>query len=568
MKQNEWGKLVVFVTILAIPVTLLSTTPTVFHLKGHLPGGPVGEDAIEHLYMMWWFHYALIELGQNPADLTMLAYPSGYYNPYITVTPFVRLIAVPFIGWADPALFYNMYLFLTFILAWGAMSALCYHLTQDFEASVVGGFVFAFSPHRLIHASGGHITAATVFWFPLLTLGLLDFLRRPTWYKAGLCGILLTISLSIDLNVILYFTAPLVLIILAYHFWKQPHLIQNKRFLYELGLVILIPLLIQGPPFVSFAIDKFRGKLDFLYAEGVELYSSDLLGILVPPPRHPLIRAFDLDWFSVRTVSGAEGSSENVIYIGLFTLFLVFVGLRVRSFPDRKLWLSTSLIAWLLALGPQLKLGGVSTSIPLPYALFTHIPFLEWGRTPSRFGNLMMFGVAILVAYGATVLLRYLSQPKWRLPLMVGLLTLIGLDYVPFLLPWHIARITPPPIYQEIKQSPARLAVLDIPVSNYGVVARSIGYQMVHHHPVVAGRAYRAPHEISAQMQAIEDMAARENAAETLATQHIGYVVLHLDWLDDTRWQSHLTRELGEPIFQDTELVVYALPQSSTEWQP
>lgn len=86
---------------------------------------------------------------------------------------------------------------------------------------------------------------------------------------------------------------------------------------------------------------------------------------------------------------------------------------------------------------------------------------------------------------------------------------------------------------------------------------------MVHQHPVVAGRAYRAPREISAQMQVIEDMAAQENAAHTLATNQIGYVVLHLAWLGDatTRWRSHLTQELGEPIFQDTELVVYAVPQ-------
>ncbi len=563
MRQYEWGKLLIFVAILAVPIGLISSVPTVFFLKGHLPGGAAGADAIEHLYMMWWFHYALTELGQTPANLTMLAYPTGYFNPYITVTPFVRLVTFPFMGWVDPTLIYNLYLLLTFVLTWVTMSVLCYYLTRDFEAAVLGGFVFAFSPHRLVHASGGHITAATTFWFPLLALSLLSFVRRSTWFRAGLCGILLTISLSIDLNIILYFTVPLVLLIFVYHLWKQPDLLRNKMFLYQSGLIAFIPLLIRGLPFVSFVIEKFRGNLDFLHAEGVELYSGDLLGVLFPPPQHPLNRALGLDWFAVRLIGGPEGAGENIIYVGLLTFVLILVGLRARSFPDNRLWLSISLVAWLLALGPQLKLGGVSTSIPLPYALSTYIPFLEWGRTPARFASLMMFGVAVLVAYGAAVIFRQLNQAKWRPFLMMGLLTLLWFDYATFLLPWHVAKVTPPPVYQEIKQSPATLAVLDIPARNYEVAGRSAGYQMVHQHPIVSGRAYRVPQEIYTQMQDFEDMAASENAADILADQQIGYVVLHLTWLGNaTYWCSHLTQELGEPIYQDTELVIYAVPQS------
>jgi hypothetical protein len=86
-----------------------------------------------------------------------------------------------------------------------------------------------------------------------------------------------------------------------------------------------------------------------------------------------------------------------------------------------------------------------------------------------------------------------------------------------------------------------------------------MGYQMMHEHPIVAGRAYRVPSEISGQMQTFEDMAAHDNAAQLLAAHNIGFVVLHLTWLEDTEafWRAHLTQELGEPIFEDTELVVY-----------
>ena len=562
MRQHEWGKLVVFVLILAIPVTLLSTTPTVFLLKGYLPGGLVGEDAVEHLYFMWWYHQAVVEFGQSPAHLTLLAYPTGFYNPYITATPLVRLMAFPFMGWVEPTLFYNLYLLLTFVLTWGAMSALCYYLTQDFEASILGGFVFAFSPHRLLHASAGRITMATTFWFPVLAMSLLSFLRRPTWRSATLCGALLSICLALDLNVIFYFTAPFVLIILGYHFWKQPGLVRSRVFLPRFGLVMLIPLLIQGPLFASFALDKFRGKLDFLQAEGIELYSGDLLGILVPPPQHPLIKIFGLNPLAIRLI-GRDGWTENIVYVGLLILPLIFLALRARGLPDKRLWVAMSLIAGLLLLGPKLRVGGIYTSIPLPHALLADIPFLEWGRTPARFGNLMMFGVAVLAAYGASALFRFLRQPKWRPLAMLGLLAALWLDYVPFLLPWHMARITPPPIYQEVKQSPLTLVILDIPVTEYDVSERSMGYQMMHEHPIVAGRAYRVPPEISEQMQAFEDLAAGENAAEQLATQHIGYVVLHLRWLEGTAldWRSHLTGELGAPIFEDAEQVVYRVPQ-------
>lgn len=562
MEQHEWAKLVIFVLILAIPFTLLSTTPTIFFMRGWLPGGLVGEDAVEHLYFMWWYYQALIERGHSPAHMTLLAYPTGFYNSYITTAPLVRLMALPFMGWVDPTLFYNTYLLLTFVLTWVTMSLFCYYLTGDFEASVLGGFVFTFSPHRLLHASAGRITMVTTFLFPLLAFSLLSFLRDPTWRKAGLCGILLSLSLAIDLNVIFYFTAPFVLIILVYHLWKQPHLLWNRAFLPKFGLVALVPLLIQGPLFLSFVIDKSLGKLDFLQAEGIELYSSDLLAIVVPPPQHPLVKILGLNEFAIRLI-GSDGWTENIVYVGLFVLPLLFIGLRARGFPEVKLWVSMSLVGALLLLGPWLRLGGVLTSVPLPHILLTRIPFLEWGRTPSRFGGVMMFGLAVLVAYGGTLLFRRLRQPRWRPLLMLGLLVAIWFDYALFLLPWHLARVAPPPVFQEVQQAPQTAVVLDIPVTEYDVSERSMGYQMMHGHPIVAGRAYRVPPEIMRQMQTFEDLAAREHAAQLLAAENIGYVVLHLTWLEgvDARWRSHLARELGDPIFEDAELVVYRVPR-------
>jgi hypothetical protein len=562
-KRYEWGKLIIFVVILAIPLTLLTTTPTIFFMKGYLPGGIVGEDAVEHLYVMWWYYESLVGAGQNPANLTLLAYPTGFYNPYITAAPLVRVMALPFMGWLDPTLIYNWQLLLTFPLTWVAMSVLCYYLTRDFEASVLGGFVYTFSPHRLLHASAGRDTMVMTFWFPLLALSLISFLRVPTWRKAVLCGLLLSISLAIELHVSFYFTVPFVLIILVYQVWKRSYLLRDRAFLSKFGVVVLIPLLIQGPLLGAFAIDKFSGKLDFLQAGGVELYSADLLGILVPPPQHPLVKLLGLNEFAIRLI-GIDGWTENIVYIGLLIIPLLFIALRNRDFPDRDLWLGMSLIGAVLLLGPRLRLAGLSTPIILPHVVLSYIPFLEWGRTPARFAGLMMFGLAILVAYGAAVLFRRLRQARYRPYLLVGLLILIWIDYAVFLLPWHLAQVAPPPVYREIQESPETLAVLDIPAAEYDVSQRSMGYQMMHEHPIVVGRAYRVPPEIAQQRQAFEDLAAEEHAAELLAAKNIGYVVLHLAWLEDTApfWRSHLGRELGDPIFENTELVVYRVPQA------
>jgi hypothetical protein len=437
--RHQWSKLVLFVVILAIPVTLLSTTPTAFLMKGYLPGGLVGEDAVEHLYFMWWYYQSLMELGQSPANLTLLAHPTGFYNPYITAAPLVRLIALPFMGWADPTVFYNVYLLLTFVLTWVTMSLLCFYLTHDFEASVLGGFVFAFSPHRLLHASAGRITMVTTFVFPLLALALLSFLKNPTWRKAGICGVLLAISLAIDLNVIFYFTAPFVLIIIAYQAWKHRHLIRTRAFVYKSGLIALIPLLIQGPLFFSFVVDRLQGRLDFLQAGGTELYSADLLAIILPPPEHPLTKILGLNEFAIRLI-GSDGWTENIVYVGLCVLPLILIGIFAQSTRDKRMWLSMSLIGGLFLLGPRLRVGGATTSIPLPYKLFTNIPFLEWGRTPARFGMLMMFGVAVLVAYGATVVFRRLRRPKWRPFALMGLLCIVWLDYGLFLLPKNLPK--------------------------------------------------------------------------------------------------------------------------------
>ena len=76
-------------------------------------------------------------------------------------------------------------------------------------------------------------------------------------------------------------------------------------------------------------------------------------------------------------------------------------------------WLLLALVAWVLSLGPLLKIldqpvrftvDGYTSYVTLPFALIENLPLIRLARTPGRFDFALALAVAVLAGYGAAYL--------------------------------------------------------------------------------------------------------------------------------------------------------------------
>jgi hypothetical protein len=358
--------------------------------------------------------------------------------------------------------------------------------------------------------------------------------------------------------------------------------------------------MLTAPFLLPFAWRSLSGQLSYLRMAGTVDYSADLLGFFTPALSHPVWGR----WPSFRTwataVIGRGNALENIVYLGVVTLLLAGWGVR-RRWSEARFWLILGLVALVLSLGPVLKIGGLQTSLPLPYALLQRLPFYKWGRIPGRANETIMLPLAVLASFGITSLLerfellRRLRKPsqEWlniyrlgsrrsRGALITILSVLILFDYV-VAWPFPAMNASVPDFYQRMAQEPRDFAVLDLPqwpiwlreASN-----RAMHYQTVHQHRIVGGYVWRLPEGLEGGMKALqelvlppvtEDMIPRpspEEARQTLNRYHIRYVVLHRGiWAaeEDEEALAALRRLLGKPFYDDQRLAAFLVPGVEVE---
>ena len=212
----------------------------------------------------------------------------------------------------------------------------------------------------------------------------------------------------------------------------------------------------------------------------------DLIAWFLPNPNHPLAPAAMRAWVSHLS---RDGYLENVASIPLVALaVIVYASMRGWRVPRAPLAITMAFA--LLAMGPFVRLAGIDTHVPGPWALLRYVPIVELARSPSRFSILAMLGVAAMMASALSAIVR--RRPAGR-PMILAVVTgLLLIELLPAV-PLHSAAI--PSIYQTIKTDPRpEVAVLELPfgvrdgtrsVGNF--TARTQFYQTVHHKPILGG---------------------------------------------------------------------------------
>ncbi len=354
------------------------------HIIRHLDSRIVASDPIDSSQFMWffaWWPHALLH-GLNPFVTHVMFVPDGFNLTWSTAMPGPSLLLAPITLAFGPAVTWNIIQLASPALsAWTAF-LLCRHVTSRTAPSLVGGYIFGFSPYMLTHLTGGPYLALV----PLLPLFVLLVLRRlegSIGSRAFVAWTAVAMIAQFSISSEVLATATLFgAIALALAFALLP----ERR----TALVDVVKLLIGALAVTVVVVSPYLLYFEFghHYPPGATFFSADLTSFVIPP---------SLVALSHHHGAPAIGSSTES-YLGVPLLLLIgwFIWQGRRS---RVTWViaGSLLIAVIFALGATLFVHGHKTGIHGPWWLLKHLPVLRYA-IPVRFAVFYVLPAALMVA--------------------------------------------------------------------------------------------------------------------------------------------------------------------------
>jgi hypothetical protein len=524
-------------------LALALTWPLATHLCSHVPGNGVDDPPLT--WNLWWVRYALLDASSSspssqsldigPFACDYLFYPLGINLAFYTLTVLNGLLSIPLQATVGLIPASNLLLLSSFVLGgYGAFLLAHYLLAAEKGAEApshahslqlaafIAGLLYAFASNKLFYAALGQWNIASSQWIPFFVVYLLKMGDEPQqWRYPLLAALFLLFQAYAELT----YASFLILFGALWLAWRvivdrkalRPHpsspgrprqgrawgaALRHGVNLVLIGLVFVVGLF----PILAMMVPDLLAEGD-IFAEGggfADVFSADLLGFLIPTEHHPLFGPLVARF-------GFDHSVGQHLYLGYSVLALALVGL-IRGWrrPSVRFWAASSLVFWILTLGPELRVNGHDVGLPLPYALVAQLPFFKGNRYPSRYGVLLVLSLAMLVAFGGCWLLeaarKYNAQDRSRRRLQVCcfllLACLIPLEHLSAPLPLSDMRV--PDLYQRIAADmPGDWSLLDLPVA-WRNGSRVVGtqhptimfqqyYQTTHGKRILAGNTSRNP---------------------------------------------------------------------------
>ncbi len=561
-------------------LTLALTFPTILNLSTSIVGY-AQSDNIYSVWAGWWYKVALFDLHTSPASVPLLYYPLGLFQTMLTASPWTELTQAPLVAVASPVVAYNVVFLLSFFLTALSSYFLCRDITGNHWASLVGGFIFAFSPFRVIHAAAGHFTQSMTYAFPLYALFMLRVVRKPARRDAVLAGVFLALSSLVSLMHIAYFVIPFTIAVVLYSYFTDRAGFFSRARLAPLLTALGVGALLTAPFFLPFLAQRIT-DWHFLDRTGTFEYAVDPLAFISPSPYHPLFSRTPLEPFLQAVIAGFP--FENLVYLGWVPLALAWYGRRGST---GKLWLWLGAVTALLSLGPVLRLGGelvgyqvedLTAYILLPYALIKKLPLYEMGRTPARLVEPLMLCVAVLAALGLARLWQ--TRTDGRLGAWLGWLVLgvVIFEYIT-LWPLPMSPAPRPAFYEQIASDGQDYAIMDVPVTRREVLGESMYYQTIHGHPIVGGYLWRFPIGGWDHMEFMDSLAAAPDGpdivslnadllpAAVIARSGVRYATIHKGLFEseghERLYRASFTRTWGDPVYEDEAIAIFSVPPES-----
>lgn len=408
-------------------LVLWVTWPLAINASSALAGSST--DALLH-YWNSWFVLKALGSGQTPLSTNYLFYPEGaslvYHNmAWLSIIPWLALQTI-----LDGILAYNLIFLANLILVAYAAFLLALQLTENTIAALIAGLIYLAWPYRISQLD--HPNLISTYWIPLFFLLLLVAIRNGRWQYGLLAGLALALIGFTRWQLLI----PAFILLSIFLLFSSPQWIRDR----QRQIVILVSLLtavLLLSPAAGLFLSQQSGEddsLDTLLRDEESMMQSDLLAYITPAESNPLFGESAATAYD-RYYADRSPSRRFPIYIGIVTLILAIIGLWRR--PRSSLpWLAMTLVIVLLALGPIFRFNGrLLSEIPTPYGILEPLYILRLMRVPERFNIELALPMAIMAAFGVSVLLAKLpgkgkgSSRLWSTMLMVLLVVLILADY-------------------------------------------------------------------------------------------------------------------------------------------
>lgn len=357
-----------------------------------------GDDAASQVWYLAAIPHLLFH-GQNPFFSLGANYPFGINLASNTAMPLLALIASPITLIFGPIAAYNAIAVLGFFLAATAMYYVLRKCVRFWPAAFFGGLVYGFGPF-MIGESYDHPFLIFGPLPPLIVAVSWELVVRRRWSarRSGLLlGVLCVAQFLIAAEVFadVALLVALGVVVLALRNLRQ--VAERWRHVAAgLGWALVPFVVFAGYPvwFMTFGPEHLVGSPQ---PYQVASYRADLLGPVIPT----FVQRFGpVSWKEIGLRLGNYDFVPNGIYLGAP---LVVATLATVWFVRRRgiAWLagSLALVAFVFSLGSPLMIDGRNTRIPLPFGLFTHLPFLQ-RESALLYSHLVDLFVAIILAQG------------------------------------------------------------------------------------------------------------------------------------------------------------------------
>lgn len=361
-----------------------------------------------------------VQAGENPLNNDMEMYPAGFNMAMNSHNFAMGIFCLPFKNNMQGL---NMGLWLSFILSGLGAAFLCYRFVPNYWAAVLVGFIFAFSPWKMLKLQDHHWFAltATIPFYIYHFIDIFDFKRRRylpsiSSYKKIIYCFLLGAVTALSEYYLTFFLIYFSLFYVLIKQYVQPWRINFKKpktwgiiAFAVVGISILVSVL-DGAGWDNKGAFFWGGDLAAYFLPVYQTWVKDFIGVF----------GFEIPAYQ-----------ENFFFLGFsFIAFTVLVFIKAKKSKitppeDIKAFAWLALLFVLFSL-PVLKVLG-HFLFYLPTAIFHYIPFFNNVRVITRIFILfsLLFPIVVMWFYHNSV------QWKFKNILPVIVLVVLWFEFTP-----------------------------------------------------------------------------------------------------------------------------------------
>src|SRR5215467_16217484 len=364
----------------------------------HLAGCACG-DPEQQTWFLAWVSYALTH-GHSPFLTSYIHAPFGANLAIDTSMPLLGVLGMPVTLLAGPVATFNLLLRLGLAASGASMFGVLRRYVSWWPVAFGGGLLFAFGPY-VANQGIRHLFLSFVPLVPLFIPILDDWLisRTRTPVRSGvLLGLVAAAQYLISAEILLT-SAIMAAVGLAYLALRYRAAVAERISILVRGVAVAVPvfLLIAGYGIWMLLAGPYRPVGPVHKLSGLTRYHADLLSPLYPTG-HQLFAPAALASIGNRLPTGA--TLEDGFYLGLpLLVLLVYLAIRCRRVPLVATATVTGVAAFILGLGTRLTVDGKTLGIPLPFAVFRHLPVVQ-NLEAARFSLYVQLAAAIIFAVG------------------------------------------------------------------------------------------------------------------------------------------------------------------------